>query len=116
MFYVSSPVALGLESQGNLAHCVWKYSVECPKLSTRLSKGHLDCGRTASSGHSPGAALKLWDMLIPSAFYCISGLCLELAKVFDLLTENCIRSELKNVFKQSHSCTTDWGSVFVCFS
>lgn len=65
---------------------MWKYGVECPKPSTRLGKGHLDRGRTTSSGHSPGAALKLWDMLIPSAFWCDSGLHLELAKVPVLLT------------------------------
>lgn len=86
MLLVSSPVALGLGNQGELAHWIWKYSVGCPKLSTRLGKGHLDRGRTTSSGHNPGAALKVRDTLIPSALCCVSGLHLELAKVSVLLT------------------------------
>jgi len=86
MLHVSCPVALGLGNQGKLARCVWKYSVECPKLSTRWVKGHMEQGRTTSSGHNPGAALKQRDMLIPSALCCVSGLHLELAEVSGLLT------------------------------
>ena len=86
MVPVSSPFALALGNQGKLARYVWKDRVERPKLSTRLGKGRLDRGRTTSSGHNPGAALKLWDMLIPSALCCVSGLHLELAIVSVLLT------------------------------
>lgn len=38
-----------------------------PQLGTGVGRGHVDGGRTTTSGHSPGAALKLRDVLTPSA-------------------------------------------------
>lgn len=86
MLHVRFPVALSLGNQGKLACYIWKYGVKRPTAEYQVGKGHLDRSGTTSSGHSPGAALKRWDMLIPSALCCISGLHLELAKVSDLLT------------------------------
>lgn len=60
-------------------------ALRVPQLGTGLGRGHVDGGRT-TSGHSPGAALKLRDVLTPSALCCLSGLHLELAKVPGLLT------------------------------